>query len=219
MSEARAQIPSPDSPPPSAGMRSGLAAPATPDVVLPSPSVGGMPSPLARSHAPSSQEQPPPGGVPPELIRTILQLEGSGDDSVSPEGAIGKGQIMPGTAAMYGVTRDQLFDPEINRRVMNQHVHDLWNKYHDQTAVKIAYNAGSGVADKWLASGKDPSILPAETQRYIGMKDIWSHSGGLSPEARALVGMSQEHLASFEQESGRLRREIERISAEGPPDS
>jgi hypothetical protein len=110
----------------------------------------------------------PTGEYPADLDRVIIGKEGSGDSAVSPKGAIGRNQIMPQTAAGYGVTRDQLFDPETNNKVGNQIRRDLWAKYHDATAVMIAYNAGPGVADRWLASGKNPNVLPHETQKYIG---------------------------------------------------
>lgn len=104
---------------------------------------------------------------PPILNSTILGKEGSGQFSVSPAGAIGQGQIMPATAAKYGVTPDQLFNPQINSWVRQQETQRLWNKYRDPTAVLIGYNAGDGAVDRWLASGRDPSVLPPETQRYI----------------------------------------------------
>ncbi len=108
--------------------------------------------------------------LPPDLVDKILQKERSRDDSVSPKGAIGKMQVMPATGAPYLKPGEDLKDPAVNDRVGRAHIADLWNKYKDPTAVMVAYNAGSGVADKWLAVGKDASVLPAETQRYIGTK-------------------------------------------------
>lgn len=140
--------------------------------------------------APAYPAQPAPRPIssyPPLLNGIILGKESSGQYSVSPKGAIGTGQIMPETAARYGVSREQLFDPNINAWVRQQETQRLWNKYRDPTAVLIGYNAGDGVVDRWLASGRDPSVLPAETQRYIegtGLPGALPYQQLLPPEAR-----------------------------------
>ena len=116
-----------------------------------------------------------PGGAasgganaPQSLIDTIYQREGSTDESVSPKGAIGRGQVMPATAQQYGLDPTKLHDPAYNAQATRTIVNDLWQHYGDPTAVMVAYNAGPHVADAWIASGKNPAVLPAETQHYIG---------------------------------------------------
>lgn len=134
---------------------------------------------------------------PASLDADILRLEGSGDRAVSPKGAIGRNQIMPGTAQRYllpGETATDLFNPAVNDRIGKAIRRDLWEKYGDETAVKIAYNAGEGAADRWLAAGKDPSVLPAETQRYIGALGYsagtrgWGGLGGLGLHLSSHLG-------------------------------
>lgn len=171
------------------GMASGLPAP------------GGAVAPIARAD-PQSMAGPivqPAGGAAPrgavgnapdypsDLDQQIIAKEGSGDNAVSPKGAIGRNQIMPGTAAMYGVSQAQLYDPVVNQRLGDQIRRDLWQKYRDPTAVMVAYNAGPGVADRWLAAGKDPNALPAETQAYIGQE---------TPQTKLLRGYATEDRAT-----------------------
>jgi hypothetical protein len=110
------------------------------------------------------------GGDDVGLLGQALESVESGGNpnAVSPKGAIGLRQIMPTTAADYGVSKDQLYDPVTNRKVGNQILGDLLKRYNgDVDAALVAYNAGPGVADKWLAAGKNPKVLPAETQAYV----------------------------------------------------
>ena len=185
------------------GLRTGINPPSGGDIVLRQPGAAIPPvSPIPSQ--PTGGSVPSGGGsVPPELTQEILRLEGSKDDEVSPKGAIGKGQIMPETGARYGASREQLFDPQINARVRDQYLGDLWRRYPgDPTAVKVAYNAGEGVADKWLASGRNNAVLPAETQRYIDPNHLANMMTGT-------VGGSaiQQQMAGFNQMVGRLAEE------------
>src|SRR5579859_951931 len=128
-----------------------------------------------------------------ELLAT---LEGSGDNAVSPKGAIGKYQIMPATARQYmGNDFDvkTLFDPKVNSEVADRIVNDLYKRYGgNMNAIAIAYNAGPGRAGQYMKAGPgtaltaipdktirggiryeqgpaahDESFLPTETQRYL----------------------------------------------------
>lgn len=156
-----------------------------------------------------------------QLESMVLPREGSDDWSVSPKGAIGKGQVMPQTAIPYlmpgvdpsdpkaqRIAKQQLLDPKVNAQVTRAYLSDLAKRYPgDNDAVLVAYNAGPAVADKWLASGKDPSVLPNETQRYVG-EPLSAQWGKLTPEeqkmqdertaatdesVRGLTGMMQQY--------------------------
>src|SRR5579872_6789346 len=84
------------------------------------------------------------------LIDAIIQQESSGNPkAVSPKGARGLMQVMPATAAQYGVHPDQLFDPNINRQVGTRYFGDLMQKYnHNPFLALVAYNSGPGRVDK-----------------------------------------------------------------------
>src|SRR5215813_6391645 len=75
------------------------------------------PSPQARVDAPAQSQFNAADALIDMQYHNILRLEGSGPQAISPKGAIGRGQIMPGTAAQYGVTREELFDEATNERV------------------------------------------------------------------------------------------------------
>ena len=112
------------------------------------------------------------------LRELIHHLEGSSDTAVSPAGAVGRNQVMPATAKQYGFDPAKLADPAYNQMVSDAIQADLMHRYHGDTqAVLIAYNAGPGVADAWLQSGRDNSVLPNETQKYLAragnLPNLW----------------------------------------------
>lgn len=90
------------------------------------------------------------------------------DTVTSPAGAVGRYQIMPGTARQYGYDPTRLTDPDYNKRVATAVLNDLHTRFHgDEAAILAAYNAGPGVAQRYVNAGHDPSVLPLETQRYL----------------------------------------------------
>ncbi len=108
-------------------------------------------------------------------------IEASGDaGAVSPKGAMGLAQLMPDTAR--SVAKDMgiklpadmhaYFKTEegqkVNLAIGKEYYKQQLETFHgDPIAAAVAYNAGSGVAKRWIASGKDDSVLPKETRDYI----------------------------------------------------
>jgi hypothetical protein len=89
--------------------------------------------------------------------------------AVSPKGARGVMQLMPGTMRDpgFGITPMQADTEEENRRVGQEYLDAMYRKYGDQATALAAYNWGPGNVDKWLKSGGDPAKLPTETKKYI----------------------------------------------------
>jgi hypothetical protein len=104
-------------------------------------------------------------GVDPEYALRIGHIENRYNTGPSPAGAIGPMQIMPGTAKDLKIDPnniDQNIDGGV--RLLKQHM----DKYKDPYIAGIAYNAGPGVADKFLETN-DSSVLPDETLNYVKM--------------------------------------------------
>lgn len=109
------------------------------------------------------------GGGFENLLKIVKAKEGSGVHAVSPKGAIGNYQILPSTARQYGFDPSRLFDPAYNEKVARAILADLAKKYHGNVSeILAAYNAGPGRANRFRAAGDNPSVLPRETQKYIG---------------------------------------------------
>lgn len=84
--------------------------------------------------------------------------------AVSPAGAVGIMQLMPATAAQYGLTTsEQLTDPEANIDAGIHYLSDLLDQFGDDYSLALAaYNAGPGNVKKY--NGIPPFT---ETQAYV----------------------------------------------------
>ena len=101
-------------------------------------------------------------GLSPALIKSVALVEsGFNPKAVSPKGARGLMQLMPATAASYGVT--DLFDPLQNLRAGARHLRSLLDEFDgDLTLALAAYNAGSSAVRRHRG-------VPAytETRNYV----------------------------------------------------
>jgi tape measure domain-containing protein len=139
--------PSPGPPP--------VIAPTPPPVTptpTPQPSGGGMPTNAAGWEA-LTRQMAAEYGLGSWFVNQIRQESGFNPDAVSPAGARGIGQFMPGTgaavAAQLGVSTAAFWaDPRLQLRGAALHMHDLVGSYDgDVLAGLVAYNAGSSNAD------------------------------------------------------------------------
>ncbi len=81
-------------------------------------------------------------GIDPNLIQAIIQTESGGNpNALGAAGEVGLMQLMPATAASYGISRDQLFDPYYNIQAGASYLNDMVNKYGLEGGIQ-AYNLG-----------------------------------------------------------------------------
>jgi soluble lytic murein transglycosylase-like protein len=107
--------------------------------------------------------------LPASWIRAVLLAESGGDPhAVSPRGALGLMQIMPGTWAelrgQLGLGADP-FDPHDNILAGAAFLRVMRDRY-GYPGLFAAYNAGPARYDAHLKAGMP---LPAETQRYLAV--------------------------------------------------
>lgn len=107
------------------------------------------------------------------LVHGIIRHESNYDAlAVSPKGATGAMQLMPGTAKDMGV--DNPKDPVQNVRGGTRYFAQMLTKYHGNEALALAaYNWGPGNVDK--VNG-DLTKMPAETQAYV--KNVLASAAG-----------------------------------------
>ena len=122
------------------------------------------------------------------LLESVIAVESDGNPrAVSPAGARGLMQLMPGTAAKLGVKNS--FASAQNVRGGTAYLDSLLTRYHNNLALALAaYNAGPGAVDRWHGIPPYP-----ETRRYVARV---IHEYNLRYEAR--VRAQHALLASAE---------------------
>lgn len=101
-------------------------------------------------------------GIPEPLLHSVVKAEsGYRQDAVSPKGAVGLMQLMPGTARMYGADPH---DAVQNVDTGTRYFAELLLRYDgDVRRALAAYNAGPGAVDKY--NGNIPPYR--ETREYV----------------------------------------------------
>jgi Transglycosylase SLT domain len=101
-------------------------------------------------------------GMDADLIHCVVAVESNfNPKAVSPKKASGLMQLLPQTAALYGVKN--IFDPEENVNAGTRYLKELLAKYHDLTLALAAYNAGPERVDQY--GRRVPPYL--ETMKYV----------------------------------------------------
>ena len=102
-------------------------------------------------------------GLPSDFFARLIWKESRFDpDAVSPAGAEGIAQFMPGTADMRGLANS--FDIEQALPASARYLAELKAGFGNLGLAAAAYNAGESRVSRWLASG---GFLPLETEDYV----------------------------------------------------
>lgn len=121
--------------------------------------------------------------VDPNLVAAVINVESHWRASaVSPKGASGLMQLMPGTAAwaaekagISSFEQQDLFKPEVNIQLGTWYLSNLLQVFKQNLPMALAaYNGGQGNVESWLQSGtwdgtleQVNSIPFGETRRYV----------------------------------------------------
>lgn len=142
-------------------------------------------------------------GLPPGfLIRLIWRESGFNPYAISPKGALGIAQFMPGTAALKGLTDP--FNPGAALVTSAAYLAELRDRFGSLGMAAAAYNAGEDRVGKYLGRS---SGLPDETRAYVqGITGVaaevwrdtppaardWRMDGGTSDHAACVaLGVTQ----------------------------
>ena len=104
-------------------------------------------------------------GVDVNLIKAVMAAEsGFNANAISPKNAMGLMQVIPATGARYGLSPEQLMNPERNIYAGVRYLKDLSRMFKGRPDLIVAaYNAGEGAVYKY-----NRQIPPyAETQNYV----------------------------------------------------
>jgi soluble lytic murein transglycosylase-like protein len=120
-------------------------------------------------------------GVDPYLIYCVIQQESSFNSAaLSVKGAQGLMQLMPGTAARYGVTNTN--DPAQNIMGGTRYLKDLLQLFHGRIDLVLAgYNAGEGAVIKYGQTvppyKETKDYVRLISKRYLGNRKVSSGAG------------------------------------------
>jgi soluble lytic murein transglycosylase-like protein len=123
-------------------------------------------------------------GVDQDLVWAVIRQEsGFNPQAVSPKGAMGLMQLMPGTAAMLGVS--DAFDVEQNIAGGIKYLERCLSQFNQDVSLALAaYNAGPNNVVKY--QGCPPF---AETRHYVASV-LQAYGGEPMREALKLIGLS-----------------------------
>jgi len=137
------------------------------------PHAGGVPAAAVRPIVSSQQRRMTPlidaialaEGVDPTLVHAVISQESSYNPRArSPAGAVGLMQLIPATAARFGLTPNERYDPAKNVRAGIRYLKFLSRTFNGQIDLILAgYNAGEGAVQKY---GNRIPPYP-ETQKYV----------------------------------------------------
>lgn len=101
--------------------------------------------------------------LPRDFFARLIFKESRFDaNAVSPAGAEGIAQFMPGTAAMRGL--DDPFDIDKAIAASAEYLGELKGEFGNLGLAAAAYNAGEARVARWLKAG---GFLPMETENYV----------------------------------------------------
>lgn len=102
-------------------------------------------------------------GMDADLIQCVIAVESNfNPKAVSPKNARGLMQLIPQTAAQYGVKN--IFDPQDNIEAGTRYLHHLLDRYNNNLTLALAaYNAGPERVDQY--GRRMPPFL--ETMKYV----------------------------------------------------
>lgn len=164
-------------------------------------------------------------GLPEAWIYAVIRVESAGRiRAVSPAGAMGLMQLMPGTwarqRARFALGTDP-FDPRDNIMAGTSYLREMYDRY-GAAGFLAAYNAGPGRFEEWRDKGRP---LPRETRRYVASIALLLRSDGIAiaaamPSASdapplALRGQEEARLAENAAQSGAPRNPFARPAVPG----
>ena len=114
----------------------------------------------------------------PEQLKYLPVVESALDPhAISPVGAEGLWQFMPGTAADYGLKVndyvDERRDPHKSTEAAIHYLKKAYEKYGDWALALAAYNGGSGRVSRAIKRGRSKNFwkirryMPRETRNYV----------------------------------------------------
>ncbi len=160
------------------------------------------------------------------LVDSVIKHESSGNvAAVSPKGARGLMQLMPGTArdmaAELGLPFDEArltSDAEYNKRLGSAYLNKMLERYDGHQALALAaYNAGPGKVDEWLKNHGDPrrgDIDAASWIQKIPFQETRDYTRNILKDLQAANSQPREPQAAVQASGWSQAAQASRATAE-----
>jgi Transglycosylase SLT domain len=137
-------------------------------------------------------------GVPVDVAALVLVESGGRTTAISPKGALGIWQFMPGTARRYGLVvtpgLDERVDVVKSTHAAARYLRDLYSQFGEWPLAFAAYNSGEHTIQRALHHGGDFESLsrgrqlPLETRNYVPavLSAVRLLGGALPKQARSI---------------------------------
>jgi len=170
-----------------------------PAAMSPSPPAAAPPTPASTRPADIAEAVNSASGryrIDPDLVNSVIRAEsGFKVHAISPKGAQGLMQLMPGTASNLGVSN--AFDPNANVDGGTRYLRELLERYNfDLVKALAAYNAGPHRVEQY---GGVPPYL--ETRKYVAsiVRDFNRKKIAQQKAANSLTSKAQPQAKSKSQ--------------------
>ncbi len=166
--------------------------------------------------------------VPADILRAVHGAESNfGRAMVSPAGATGHFQFMPGTAKEYGMSREDTYDFEKSKLASARYLAKLHNEFGNWEEALRAYNAGptgyrrikSGAVkspenEKYF--GRVSSFLPKEGQTPLSQRGVLRAGvgTGVTPDASQMAQAPSGYKSEMAQLDAERQRRLDKVKAD-----
>jgi hypothetical protein len=166
--------------------------------------------------------------VPADILRAVHGAESNfGRAMVSPAGATGHFQFMPGTAKEYGMSREDTYDFEKSKLASAKYLAKLHNEFGNWEEALRAYNAGptgyrrikSGAVkspenEKYF--GRVSSFLPKEGQTPLSQRGILRAGvgTGVTPDAQQMAQAPSGYSSEMARLDADRKERLAKVEAE-----
>ena len=166
--------------------------------------------------------------VPADILRAVHGAESNfGRAMVSPAGATGHFQFMPGTAKEYGMSREDTYDFEKSKLASAKYLAKLHNEFGNWEEALRAYNAGptgyrrikSGAVkspenEKYF--GRVSSFLPKEGQTPLSQRGILRAGvgTGVTPDAQQMAEAPSGYASEMARLDADRKERLAKVEAE-----
>lgn len=133
------------------------------------------------------------------LAQKFAAESGNGTRLISPKGALGPMQFMPGTAKDLGLDNGSVMDLDKSAEAAAKYMSQLHRQFGDWGKAQAAYNWGGGNLSKAIAAYGDNWLehAPKETQNYLRSVPLSPQTPTMSSTRRQTGGTDNTNTVSI----------------------